>query len=85
MKVDLYIKSFLARRQRFYPDKEITEVADMIRKGMVEDTPCHFICREVDSFLRHYKVKKPYNHINKMVCGAMTQININEGIVAIKK
>ncbi len=85
MKAQAYIKSVLANRQRYFPDREMDEVVEMIKQGAKDGKKRAEIALEVHRYLGHCYVETPFAYFKAMVTGVLTHININEGIIQIKK
>jgi hypothetical protein len=84
MKARAYVKSFLANRQRYFPDQELDETVEIIKRGMEEKKPKYFIALDVHRYLGHTYVGSPYSYFVTMVTGTITHMKINNGIINTK-
>lgn len=85
MRAQIYIKNFLAKRQRYFPNKDLDETVQIIKQGVKDGSTATESALDVHKYLGHCEVNTPYGYFIVMVAATRTHININEGLIRIKK
>lgn len=85
MRAQTYIKNFLAKRQRYFPNKDLDETIEIIKQGVMDGKTASESALDVHRYLGHCYVNTPFGYFIVMVAATRTHININEGIIQIKK